>query len=104
MLPLPHHANVAGRLHGGAMLGMIDAAIFAALYPLRGLPPVGSVTVDLQCQFVAPGDAACPADCTVELLRETRRLCFLRGLVTQGEGLVASFSATTGKPRPAPAP
>jgi len=31
-------------------------------------------------------------------LRETRRLIFLRGLVVQGEAVVASFSGTIRKP------
>jgi hypothetical protein len=34
----------------------------------------------------------------VEVLRETGRLVFLRGLVVQDEDMVASFTATIRKP------
>jgi acyl-coenzyme A thioesterase PaaI-like protein len=97
MRPLPHHANNAGRYHGGITLGLTDCALFAALHHLRGLPVAGAVTVDLQCQFIGAGDVTRPLDCVVELLRETRRLAFLRGLVVQDDDLVASFTATAKK-------
>ena len=57
-----------------------------------------SVTVDLQTQFIGAGDAERPLDSVVEVLRETRRLAFLRGLVVQDDDLVASFAGTVRKP------
>jgi hypothetical protein len=33
-----------------------------------------------------------------ELLRETRRLLFLRGTVEQGDEMIAAYSATIRKP------
>jgi acyl-coenzyme A thioesterase PaaI-like protein len=96
--PVEHHVNSAGRIHGGVTLGLIDVALFAAMYLLRGVPPAGSVTVDMQTQFIGAGDAARPLDAVVELLRETYRMGFLRGLVVQDDDLVASFTATIRKP------
>jgi len=98
MAPRVLHTNSAGRIHGGVTLGLVDVSLFAAMYQLRGIPVSGSVTVDLQCQFIGPGDGARPLDCVVELLRETRRMGFLRGLVVQDDDLVASFTATMRKP------
>jgi hypothetical protein len=34
----------------------------------------------------------------VELLRETKRLAFMRGTMVQGDRLVAAFSGTARKP------
>ncbi|MBW8783839.1 MAG: PaaI family thioesterase, partial [Novosphingobium sp.] len=90
--------NAGGKYHGGITLGLIDVALFAAMYLLRGVEPAGSVTVDLQAQFIGGGDVARPLDAVVEVLRETRRLGFLRGLVVQDDDLVSSFTATLRKP------
>jgi acyl-coenzyme A thioesterase PaaI-like protein len=94
----PLHTNSAGRVHGAITLGLIDVSLFAALYVLRGVDAGRSVTVDLTTQFIGAGDAAQQLDSLVELLRETRRLAFLRGLVVQGDDKVASFTATVRKP------
>ena len=56
------------------------------------------MTVDLTTQFIGKGDAALPLDAVVEVLRETRRLGFLRGLIVQGDEKVASFTGTVRKP------
>lgn len=97
----PIHTNSAGRVHGAITLGLIDVSLFSALYLLRGVDAGGSVTVDLTTQFIGAGDATRPLDSVVELLRETRRLAFLRGLVVQDDDIVASFSGTVRKPQSA---
>jgi len=94
----PLHTNSAGRVHGAITLGLIDVSLFAAMYVLRGVDAGRSVTVDLATQFIGAGDASRPLDSVVELLRETGRMGFLRGLVVQGDDTVASFSATIRKP------
>jgi acyl-coenzyme A thioesterase PaaI-like protein len=94
----PLHTNSAGRIHGAITLGLIDVSLFAAMYVLRGIDAGRAVTVDLTAQFIGAGDAAQPLDSVVEVLRETRRLGFLRGLVVQGADKVASFTATIRKP------
>lgn len=95
--PRPMHVNSAGRYHGGIILGLIDVGLFAAMHLLRGVPVSGSVTVDMQTQFIGAGDAARPLDAVIEVLRETRRMGFLRGLVVQDDELVSSFTATIRK-------
>ncbi len=97
------HTNAGGTVHGGATLGFADVSIFAALYVLTGTDPIGATTVDLSMQFVGAGSARKPMDAVVELLRETRRLAFLRGTMLQGERLVAAFSGTARKPSLPPA-
>ena len=98
-LPIqPHHINSAGRIHGGIVLGLVDVGLFAGFYVLNGVEPAGGVTVDVQCQFIAPGDGGRPLDMVVEVLKETGRMVFVRGKLVQDDDLVASFSAIGRKP------
>jgi uncharacterized protein (TIGR00369 family) len=96
------HTNNVGNIHGAVTLGLIDIALFAAMHVLRGVGAAGSATVDLSAQFIGAGDPGKHLDCVVEVLRETRRLGFLRGLVVQDETRVAAFSGTIRKPSSPP--
>lgn len=98
LTPAEIHINATGRIHGGVTLGLIDVALFAAMYLLRGSPIAGAVTLDIQTQFVGPGDPGRPLDAVVEVLRETRRMGFLRGLIMQETDIVASFTGIIRKP------
>ena len=57
-----------------------------------------AVTLDLNTHFIGGGRVGEPLEAQVELLRETGRLLFLRGLLVQGETTVAEFSGTIRKP------
>ena len=94
LMPQRHHLNAGGNVHGGIAMGLADIAMFAALYVLRGAPVPGSVTIDLTTQFIGPGKASEPLDAVVELLRETKRMGFLRGTVVQGDHIAVAFSGT----------
>jgi uncharacterized protein (TIGR00369 family) len=98
MWPRPVHTNSAGMVHGAISLALADVSLFSTMYVLRGIDAGKSVTVDLTAQFIGGGDASRPLDAVVELLRETRRMGFLRGLVVQDDDIVASFSGTVRKP------
>ena len=98
IFPQHHLTNNAGNVHGAATLGLIDIALFCAMKLLRDSDAEGSVTLGIETHFIGAGDPGKPLDCVVEVLRETRRLGFLRGLVEQEETLVASFSGTIRKP------
>ncbi|MGN6374433.1 MAG: PaaI family thioesterase [Sphingomonas sp.] len=98
MTPERRHSNLQDDLHGGALLGFVDCVLFAAAQGF-GLETVAqAVTLDLSVQFIGAGAIGEPLEARVELLRETGRLLFLRGLVVQGDGLVANFSGTVRKP------
>ena len=99
IIPQPHHTNSANNIHGAITLGLIDVSMFSTLYMVCGVNAGKSVTVDVQAQFIGSGDPARPLDAVVEVLRETRRLGFLRGLVMQDDDIVAAFSGTARKPR-----
>lgn len=98
MFPTHVHGNSSGRVHGGIVLGFADVSLFAAIYALRGVDAGRSMTIDLSAQFIGAGDLAKPLDAVVELLRETGRMGFLRGLIVQDDDIVASFSGTIRKP------
>ena len=91
--------NVNDVIHGGAILGLIDVAIFAGSSLLLGENLQRGVTLELSNQFLAPGDPARPLDAVVEVMRETGRLVFARGEVVQDEDLIGSFSGIIRKIR-----
>ena len=98
MVPQRKHSNMRDAVHGGALLGFIDIALFAASRGLGVLGAGGAVTLDLSAQFIGAGAVDKPLEARVELLRETGRLLFLRGLVVQeDEPVIASFTGTLRK-------
>jgi uncharacterized protein (TIGR00369 family) len=98
MRPGVGHGNFHGALHGGAALGFIDIALFAGAYALGAQAAASGVTVDLATQFISAGRLDRVLEARVELLRETGRLLFLRGLLVQeDEPVIASFTGTLRK-------
>ncbi len=101
MLPGRQHSNMRDHVHGGALLGFMDVALFAASRGLGVLGAGGAVTLDLSAQFIGGGTIGEPLEARIELLRETGRLLFLRGLIVQdGAPTIASFTATLRKSTP----
>ena len=98
MLPRREHSNMREAVHGGALLGFMDVALFAASRGFDVLSAGGAVTLDLSAQFIGAGQLDQPLEARIELLRETGRLLFLRGLVVQDDQpTVASFTGTLRK-------
>jgi acyl-coenzyme A thioesterase PaaI-like protein len=98
MFPERRHTNLMDNLHGGTILSLIDVSLFSSSR-LFGLIEAGTaVTLDLSVQFLGAGTVQSPIDAVVELLKETRRLLFLRGLVEQDGETIAAFSGTIRKP------
>ena len=98
MFPERRHSNLLEAVHGGVTLALIDISLFAAMRTLLSGDAAGSVTLDLSTQFIGAGRVGEPLDAVVEVLRETGRLVFLRGLVEQGNDTVAAFNGTIRKP------
>lgn len=98
IVPGRQHSNMRDRVHGGALLGFMDVALFAAARGFGVIGAGGAVTLDLAAQFIGAGALGEPLEARVELLRETGRMLFLRGLVVQdGQPVIASFTATLRK-------
>jgi len=98
MTPGRQHSNLGDRVHGGALLGFIDVALFAASRSFGLITAGTAVTLDLNTHFIGGGRIGEVLEARVELLKETGRLLFLRGLVVQGDDVVAEFSGTIRKP------
>jgi acyl-coenzyme A thioesterase PaaI-like protein len=98
MTPRHEHSNLQDNLHGGVLLGFIDLALFAAARGFGLIEAGTAVTLDLSVQFIGGGPIGEAIEAQVELLRETGRLLFLRGLVVHGAEKVAGFSGTIRKP------
>lgn len=101
MFPERRHSNLLDMVHGAVTLALVDIALFAAMRTLLNGNAGGSVTLELSSQFIGAGALGQPLDAVVEVMRETRRLVFLRGTVVQGEAdsnLVATFSGIVRKP------
>ena len=74
------------------------AGLFAAARS-HGLITAGTaVTLDLNTHFVGGGRIGEVMEARVDLVKETGRLLFLRGLVVQEEDVIAEFSGTIRKP------
>lgn len=100
MVPGRQHSNLGNAVHGGITLGLIDIGLFASCHQFGVLNVGPSVTLNLDTQFISAGRIDEPLDAVTELVRETRRLVFLRGMVVQGEGdrhIVATYSGTIRK-------
>ena len=96
MFPERRQSNLGDVVHGGAILTFIDMAMFAGGHA-AGAALGPSVTLDLSAQFLAPARLGLPLDATVELLRESKRMAVMRGLVEQEGTIVAAWSGTLRK-------
>lgn len=100
MHPTQKHSNLGDNVHGAVILALMDVSLFGSMRALGSIDGAQSVTLDLSSQFVGGGRVNEPMDAVVELVRETGRLIFIRGLVVQGdkdEHIVASFTGTVRK-------
>ena len=100
MTPRHEHSNMRNTMHGGALLGFMDIALFAAGRSFGIIGSGGGLTVDLSAQFMGGPAVGTPIEARVELLRETGRMLFLRGLVVQEGETMASFAGTVRKGTP----
>lgn len=89
--------NLADNVHGGAILTQVDIAMFVCARLNGSLRAGPGVTLDLSTHFVGAGRVGVPIDCEVEIIKETGRMLFLRGLVKQQETTICAYSGTIRK-------
>jgi acyl-coenzyme A thioesterase PaaI-like protein len=97
VVPGEHLTSANGTIHGGALMGFIDIALFAGARGCGVEQSGWAVTLDCTTQFIGAAVHGEPLEAVVELLRETGRLLFLRGTVEQRGAVMASFNATVRK-------
>jgi acyl-coenzyme A thioesterase PaaI-like protein len=100
MFPERRHENLQGIIHGAVTLALIDISLFTTMHNLGSGDAGPSVTLELSTQFVGGGDPARPMDAVTEIVRETGKLMFVRGMVEQEGDVVASFSGIVRKMQP----
>lgn len=98
--PRREHLNGGGTIHGGALMSFADFALFSIAH--KALEGVHAVTLTCNCEFLSAGGLNDVIEAEGEVLRETRSLIFVRGVVTQGQRPLLAFSGTLKKivPRP----
>jgi len=84
------HCNRHGIVHGGLMMTMIDLTMVVAAKQHR---EEQLVTVSLNSEFVAAGQADEIIEAEAEVIRRTRSLAFTRGRVFVGERTLLTASA-----------
>jgi len=93
--PRRDHLNGGGTIHGGCLMSFADFSLFAIAHnALRGAK---AVTLTCNSEFIGAGNLDAWVEAEGEVLRETRTLIFVRGLVTQGSRPLLAFSGTLKK-------
>ena len=103
MFPTERHMNMGGSIHGGAVMSFIDMALFAG-GRCAGMAEGHYVTLDMTTHFLGRGQPGSPLDAHVELIRQTRSLVFLQGVVRQDGEPCYSFTGTLKRIRDRNAP
>jgi len=93
--PVREHTNGGGNLHGGALMSFADFSLFCIAH--NELVGASSVTLTLNSEFIAGGKLGSRVFAEGEVLRQTRSLIFIRGLLKQDEKPIFSFSGTLKK-------
>jgi acyl-coenzyme A thioesterase PaaI-like protein len=93
--PRREHLNGGGAVHGGALMSFADFALFSIAYDALG--DARAVTLTFASEFVAAGSLDGLIEARGEVLRQTRSIVFVRGLVTQVSRPLLAFSGTLKK-------
>ena len=96
MLAEEKHLNGLGYLHGGFLMAFIDQVMFTIARPQLSAT-VGAVTLSCDTHFLGSGVAGQTIHGSGEILRETGKLLFIRGLLTQDGQSVCAFTGTLRK-------
>ncbi len=93
--PRHDHLNGGGSIHGGALMSFADFSLFAIAH--KELRETSAVTLTCNSEFLSAGGLGAIVEARGEVLRETRTLLFVRGLITQRAAPLLAFSGTLKK-------
>lgn len=85
------HTNAhLGSIHGGVVMTFADIALGFAMTRLLGEKRMNCVTVSLNTQFVSVAKPGEFVTVSPHVVRQTRSLIFIRGLIQVGDKTIAS--------------
>jgi uncharacterized protein (TIGR00369 family) len=93
--PRREHLNGGGAIHGGALMSFADFSLFSIAH--NALAGAKAVTLTCNCEFLGAGELGDIVEAEGDMLRQTRSLVFVRGLVTQAARPLLAFSGTLKK-------
>jgi uncharacterized protein (TIGR00369 family) len=93
--PRREHLNGGGTIHGGCLMSFADFALFAIAH--NALAGQHAVTLTFSSEFIGAGGLDGLVEARGEVIRDTRSVTFVRGIVTQAERPLLSFSGTLKK-------
>jgi uncharacterized protein (TIGR00369 family) len=96
--PRKDHLNGGGTIHGGALMSFADFSLFAIAH--NALRETQAVTLTCNSEFLSAGTLSGIVESRGDVLRETRSLIFVRGLITQQSQPLLAFSGTLKKIKP----
>jgi len=88
----PHHMNMGGVVHGGALLTLADMALWDICR--REIGVFRGVTVTLNAEFVGAGPLGAFIEATGDVVRAGGKLLFARGIISAKGETLMSFSGT----------
>lgn len=93
--PRREHLNGGGAIHGGCLMSFADFTLFGIAHKV--LQGAHAVTLTCNSEFIGAGGLDGLVEATGEVIRDTRSVTFVRGIVTQAERPLLSFSGTLKK-------
>ncbi len=84
------HGNVRGNLHGGMLMTLADQIL--GLTVVEALGHMSLATISLNNEFVAGANVGDWLIGRGEIIRRTRSLVFIRGVIRRGEDVVLNSS------------
>ena len=91
-VPEKHHLNLAGVIHGGALLTLADMSLFDICFRKVGM--FNGLTVTLNSEFVGAGKPGSFVMATGDLIKAGGSLLFARGLISSEGETLMTFSGT----------
>ncbi len=93
--PEKKHLNGGGVIHGGALMAFADFALFGLSH--TALQGAFAVTVTFNAEFVGAGAAGDIVEAEGRVVKQTRSLVFVQGVLSQGDAPILAFSGTLKK-------
>ncbi len=85
-----HSNNHLGTVHGGVVMTFADIGLGSGVAAVMGEKRFGCVTASLNTQFVSVARVGEFMTCQPEIVRASKQLIFIRGLIKVGEKTIAS--------------